>query len=182
MMPSRKADDKYEKLLEIYKQRGFRQPKLSLNYDIEQMRSEEGKNREKAISTLYRREVRQLHLRQESLAKAERRIIQLEKELEELRTSMRNRTDEMESIKKYLAYTHRLTTSQVIARIIFYAMGATLVILSFFQYQALTVYMRAASGFEWVFVLDAFVTLSLGISTIALGWVLESMARSKPVF
>lgn len=181
-MPARKADDKYEKLLEIYRQRGLRQPKLSLNYDIEKMRSEEGKNRDKAISTLYRREAKQLRLRQESVVKAERRIMELEKELDELRTSMRNRADETESIKKYLAYTHRLTTSQVIARIVFYVMGAALVILSFFQYQALTVYFIAASGFAWIFVLDAFVTLSLGLSTIALGWVLESMARSKPVF
>lgn len=181
-MPStRKADKIYDELLELYKKKGLRNPKLSLHYDIERQRRE-GKNREKAIETLYKEVEKQIHLQVEDIELAERRLKELEGELNELRTSLRNRAEEMESIKKYLAYTHRLTTSQVIARIFFYLLGAALIILSFFQYHALTVYIRAASGFEWVFILDCVVTLSLGISTIALGWVLESMARSRPVF
>lgn len=180
-MSPAKTDKMYEELIEIYGERGHKNPGLSLNYNIERLRSE-GKSREKAILALYKKEVKQLHLRKESEIFAEQRIKELEKELTELRIAVRNRAEEIESIKKYLAFTHRLTTSQVIARVCFYIIGATLIILSFFQYNALTIYIRAASGFEWVFILDCFVTLSLGIATIALGWVLESMARVRPVF
>jgi len=178
---TRKADRIYNELLELYKKKGFRNPKLSLHYDIERRRSE-GKSREEAIENLYKEVEKQIRLQAENTALAERRLKELESELNELRTSIRNRAEEMESIKKYLAYTHRFTTSQVIARIFFYLLGAALIILSFFQYHALTVYIIAASGFEWVFILDCVVTLSLGIAAIALGWVLESMARSRPVF
>jgi hypothetical protein len=172
----------YEKLMEIYEERGYRNPKLSLSYDIEQLMTQ-GKNRQKAILTLYRKEMGKddkNNERAESIA--ERRIKELEQELEELRDSVRNRADEVESIKKYLAYTHRLTTGQGIARIIFYLVGVLLVVLSFFQYNALTIYIRAQAGLEWVFILDCFVTFGLGIATIALGWVMETMARSRPVF
>lgn len=181
-MPStRRAERIYNELLALYTKKGFRNPKLSLNYDIERQRRE-GKSREEAIKTLYREVEKQIHLQAEDTLLAERRLKELESELNELRTSLRNRAEEMESIKKYLAYTHRLTTSQVIARVFFYFLGAVLIIMSFFQYHALTTYIRAASGFGWVFILDCIVTLSLGISAIALGWVLESMARSRPVF
>lgn len=178
---SSKADRMYEELLRMYKESGYRDAALSLNYDIEKLRSK-GKSREKAILAIYQREVKQIRLRKRAEIVAERRLKELQEELESLRNSVRNRADEVESIKKYLAYTHRLTTSQAIARGLFYIIGVALVILSFFQYHALTVYITAASGFEWVFILDCFVTFSLGIATIALGWVLESMARSRPVF
>lgn len=180
-MSPAKADKTYEELIGIYRERGYKNPELSLNYNIEKLRNE-GKSREKAILSLYRKELKQIRLRKETEVFAEKRIKELEKELNDLRISMRSRAEEAESIKKYLAYTHRLTTSQVIARVFFYIMGTALVILSFFQYHALTVYIRAASGFEWVFILDCIVTFSLGTSTIALGWVLESMARARPVF
>ncbi len=180
-MSSSKADRIYEKLLEVYRERGYRNPKLSLNYDIEQLRSE-GRSREKAIMALHRKELKQIRLREKERLLTERRLKELEKELNALRMSVRNRADEVESIKKYLAYTHRFTTGQVIARVLFYIIGAALIVLSFFQYHTLTVSIAVASGFEWIFILDCFVTLSLGIATIALGWVLESMARSRPVF
>lgn len=179
-MPVSKTDEMYEKLLEIFAGRGYRDPKLSLSYEIEQL-TKEGKTREKAILSLYRREMANVRPGGGTRAMAERRLVELEKELEELRNSVRNRADEVESIKKYLAYTHRLTTTQGIARILFYIVGALLIVLSFFQYNALTVYVRAQEGLEWVFMLDCFVTFSLGIATIAIGWVLESMARSRPV-
>lgn len=167
--------------MEIYEGRGYRNPKLSLSYDIEQLMTQ-GKNRQKAILTLYRKEMGKDDKNNEMESIAERRIKELEQELEELRDSVRNRADEVESIKKYLAYTHRLTTGQGIARIIFYLVGVMLVVLSFFQYNALTIYIRAQAGLEWVFILDCFVTFGLGIATIALGWVMETMARSRPVF
>jgi len=171
----------YEKLMEIYAGRGYRNPKLSLSYDLEQLMAQ-GKNRQKSILTLYRKEMGKNRKGKEMEPIAERRLKELEQELEELRDSVRNRADEVESIKKYLAYTHRLTTSQGVARIMFYIVGVLLVVLSFFQYNALTIYIRAQSGLEWVFILDCFVTFGLGIATIALGWVLETMARSRPVF
>lgn len=180
-MSSPKTEKMYEELIEIYKRMGYANPELSLNYDIEKL-GNKGKSREKAILTLYKKETKHSRLRKEMETFAERRLKDLEKELEELRTSTRNRAEEVESIKKYLAYTHRLTTSQVIARVCFYIIGAALVILSVFQYNALTLYFQVASGFEWIFILDCFVTFSLGIATIALGWVLESMARVRPVF
>ena len=180
-MPSKKVNERYEDLLQIYRDRGYRNPALSLNYDVEKLRSE-GKTRDEAILALHDRELKQVHIQKEAQRFAQQRLKELQKELEDLRNSVRNRADEVESIKKYLAYTHRLTTSQVIARVLFYVMGAALVILSFFQYHTLTTYIVAASGYEWVFILDCFVTFSLGLATIALGWVLESMARSRPVF
>ncbi|MCW4052552.1 MAG: hypothetical protein NWE78_05005 [Candidatus Bathyarchaeota archaeon] len=179
-MSNSKTNEMYEKLLEIFAGRGHRDPTLSLNYEIEQL-SKEGKTREKAILTLYRGEMAKIRAGDETRATAERRLKELEKELDELRNSVRNRADEVESIKKYLAYTHRLTTTQGIARILFYVVGALLIVLSFLQYNALTVYIRIQSGLEWVYILDCFVTFSLGLATIALGWVLESMARSRPV-
>jgi len=180
-MSSTKTEKMYEELIEVYKKMGYANPELSLNYDIEKL-SNEGKSREKAILTLYKKETKHSRLRKEMETFAERRLKDLEKELEELRTSARNRAEEVESIKKYLAYTHRLTTSQVIARVCFYIIGVALVILSVFQYNALTFYFRVASGFEWIFILDCFVTFTLGVAIIALGWVLESMARVRPVF
>lgn len=179
-MPSVRVDKMYKKLVEIYRERGYKDPELSLNYDVEKLRNE-GLSREKAISNLYKKEKEEFLLREKAEIFAERRIKELEKELKELRMTELNRAEEIESIKKYLAYTHRLTTSQVIARICFYVIGAALVILSFMQYNAINVYARVQSGFEWVLILDCFVTFSLGIATIALGWVLESMARVRPV-
>lgn len=180
LMSNPKTNEMYEKLLEIFAGRGHRDPKLSLSYEIEQL-SKEGTTREKAIGAIYRREMAKIRLGDDTRATAERRLKDLEKELEELRNSVRNRADEVESIKKYLAYTHRLTTAQGIARILFYIVGALLIVLSFLQYNALTVYIRMQAGLEWVFILDCFVTFSLGTATIAIGWVLESMARSRPV-
>ncbi len=170
----------YDKLLQIYQEAGYKNPKLSLNYDIEKLRSE-GLNRKKAILSLYEEKTKQIPFTEEAKILAERRIGELEKELDELRMSLRNRAEEVESIKKYLAYTHRLTSGQVLARVCFYIIGTALVILSFFQYNALTIYFRAASGMEWIYILDSVITLSLGVVAIALGWVLESMARVKPV-
>lgn len=180
-MPSMRTDTMYDKLVEIYRERGYKDAVLSLNYDVEKLRNR-GMTREKAISTLYDAEKRSLLLRKETEVFAEKRIKELEKELKELRMAELTRAEDIESIKKYLAYTHRLTTAQVIARICFYIIGAALVVLSFLQFNALNIYARAASGFEWVLILDCFVTFSLGIATIALGWVLESMARIRPVF
>lgn len=180
-MPSANTEEMYDKLLQIYKESGYRNPKLSLNLDIEKVRSE-GLGRKKAILRLYEEKIRQIPFTEEAKILAERRIGELERELDELRLSLRNRAEEVESIKKYLAYTHRLTSGQVMARVCFYIIGTALVILSLFQYNALTVYFHVASGLEWIFVLDSFITLSLGVVAIALGWVLESMARVKPVF
>jgi hypothetical protein len=180
-MPSTRIEKMYEKLVEIYRERGHKDAVLSLNYDVEKLRSE-GMSREKAISTLYTTERSRLLRRKEEEVFAEKRIRELEKELKDLRMTELTRAEDIESIKKYLAYTHRLTTSQVIARICFYVVGAALIILSFFQFNALNIYASAATGFEWVLVLDCFVTFSLGVATIALGWVLESMARIRPVF
>jgi len=180
-MPSANTEEMYDKLLQLYKESGYKNPKLSLNFDIEKLRSE-GLGRKKAIAGLYEEKMRQIPFTEEAKILAERRIGDLERELDELRLSMRNRAEEIESIKKYMAYTHRLTSGQVMARICFYIIGTALIILSFFQYNALTVYFQAASGLEWIFVLDSFITLGLGVVAIALGWVLESMARVKPVF
>jgi len=180
-MPSANTEEMYDKLLQLYKESGYKNPKLSLNFDIEKLRSE-GLSRKKAIAGLYEEKVRQIPFTEEAKILAERRIGELERELDELRLSLRNRAEEIESIKKYMAYTHRLTSGQVIARICFYIIGTALIILSFFQYNALTVYFQTASGLEWIFVLDSFITLGLGVVAIALGWVLESMARVKPVF
>lgn len=180
-MPSANTEEMYNKLLQIYKKNGYKNPKLSLNFDIEKLRNG-GLDRKKAILNLYEKKVKQTPFTEEAKIQAERRIGELERELDELRLSLRNRAEEVESIKKYLAYTHRLTGGQVIARVCFYIIGAALVVLSLFQYNALTVYFQAASGLEWIFVLDSFITLSLGVVAIALGWVLESMARVKPVF
>jgi len=181
IMSSSKTEKMYEELIEIYKERGYKNPELSLNYSIEKLRSE-GKTRETAILTIYKKEVEQIRRRKETDVFIEQRLKELEKELKELRISLRNRAEEAESIKKYLAYTHRFTTGQLIARICFYIIGAALVILSFFQYNATTIYIRVASGFEWILILDWFITFSLGVTIIALGWVLESMARARPVF
>ncbi len=180
-MPSANLEEMYDKLLQLYKESGYKNPKLSLNFDIEKLKSE-GLGRKKAIAGLYEEKMRQIPFTEEAKILAERRIGDLERELDELRLSMRNRAEEIESIKKYMAYTHRLTSGQVMARICFYIIGTALIILSFFQYNALTVYFQAASGLEWIFVLDSFITLGLGVVAIALGWVLESMARVKPVF
>jgi hypothetical protein len=177
----KRTDDIYEKLVEIYRERGYKDPVLSLNYEVEKLRND-GMSREKALLNLYKTERKKLLVRESAEVFAEKRLKELEKELKELRLSELNRAEDIESIKKYLAYTHRLTTGQVIARVCFYIMGAALIILSFFQFNALNVYTRVASGFEWVLVLDCFVTFSLGVATIALGWVLESMARVRPVF
>ncbi len=181
LMPSKKSEELYTELLRIYRNSVRKDPKLALNYDIEKLRGE-GLDRTKAIITLYEEKMKQVPFSEEAKILAERRIGELESELSELRISIRNRADEVESIKKYLAYTHRLTTSQTLARVCFYIIGAALVILSLFQYNALTVYFTAASGLEWIFVLDSFITLCLGVVAIALGWVLESMARVRPVF
>lgn len=180
-MPSTRTEKMYEKLVEIYRERGHKDPVLSLNFEVEKLRNE-GMSRERAISTLYRTEKSSLLRRNEGEVFAEKRIKELEKELKDLRMTELTRAEDIESIKKYLAYTHRLTTTQVIARICFYVIGAALIILSFFQFNALNIYAIAASGFEWVLILDCFVTFSLGVATIALGWVLESMARIRPVF
>lgn len=180
-MPSANTGEMYDKLLQIYKESGYKNPKLSLSFNIEKLRSE-GLSRKKAILRLYEEKVRQIPFTEEAKILAEQRIGELERELGDLRLSLRNRAEEVESIKKYLAYTHRLTSGQIMARVGFYIIGAALVIMSFFQYNALTVYFHTASGLEWIFVLDSFITLSLGVVAIALGWVLESMARVKPVF
>jgi hypothetical protein len=180
-MPPAKREELYAKLLQMYRDGGHKDPKLALNYDIEKLRGE-GLDRKKAIITLYEEKLKQVLFSEEAKIIAERRIGELESELNELRVSLRNRAEEVESIKKYLAYTHRLTTSQTLARVCFYVIGAALVILSIFQYNTLTIYVSAASGSEWIFVLDSFITLCLGVVTIALGWVLESMARVNPVF
>jgi hypothetical protein len=180
-MAADQGDDTYKQLLALYRERGYKNPALLLNYDIEQLRTA-GHSRAAAIRMLYRRETTQRRARNGAEVFAERRIKELEQELNELRASLRSRAEEAESIKKYLAYTHRLTTGQTVARVYFYLIGAVLVILSFFQYNALTVYIQVASGVAWVFLLDCVVTFSLGVSTIALGWVLESMARVRPVF
>ena len=179
-MPSANTKEMYDKLLQIYQEARYKNPKLSLNYDIEKLRSE-GLNRKKAILSLYEEKTKQIPFTEEAKILAERRIGELEKELDELRMSLRNRAEEVESIKKYLAYTHRLTSGQVLARVCFYIIGTALVILSFFQYNTLSIYFRVASGLEWMLVLDSFITLSLGVVAIALGWVLESMARVRPV-
>jgi VIT1/CCC1 family predicted Fe2+/Mn2+ transporter len=180
-MPSARTDKMYKELLEIYRESKYSNPELSLNYDIETLIGE-GKSRERAILAIYRRMTKRLGLSKEAETYAERRMKELEKELNELRLSARSHAEEVEAIKKYLAYTHRLTTSQTLGRICFYLIGAALVILSFFQYRAVTIYIRVATGFEWVWILNCFVTLILGIATIALGWVLESMARVNPTF
>ena len=180
-MPSTRTKNMYDKLVEIYGERGHKDPVLSLNYDIEKLMNE-GMSRDKAISALYSTEKDSFLKRKEEEVFAEKRIKELEKELKDLRMTELSRAEDIESIKKYLAYTHRLTTSQTIARICFYVIGAALIVLSFFQFNALNIYATAASGFEWVLILDCFVTFSLGVATIALGWVLESMARIRPVF
>ena len=180
-LPPTRTDDIYEKLVEIYRERGYKDPVLSLNYEVGKLRNK-GISREKAILNLYKTERKKLLVREDTEIFAEKRLKELEKELRDLRMSELNRAEDIESIKKYLAYTHRLTTSQVIARICFYVIGAALIVSSFFQFNALNIYARAASGFEWVLILDCFVTFSLGVATIALGWVLESMARVRPVF
>jgi len=180
-LPPKRTDEIYEKLIRIYQERGYKDPVLSLNYEVEKLRNK-GMSREKAILNLYRAERKKLLVREDTEMFAEKRLKELEKELKDLRMSELNRAEDIESIKKYLAYTHRLTTSQVIARICFYVIGAALIVLSFFQFNALNIYATAASGFEWIFILDCFVTFSLGVAVIALGWVLESMARVRPVF
>ena len=180
-LPQKRTDEIYEKLVEIFHERGYKDPVLSLNYEVEKLMSH-GISREKAIRNLYKMESKKLLVRGDTEIFAERRLKELEQELKQLRISELNRAEDIESIKKYLAYTHRLTTGQVIARVCFYIIGAALIVLSFFQFNTYSLYVQTASGFEWVVMLDCFVTFSLGVATVALGWVLESMARVRPVF
>jgi hypothetical protein len=178
-MPLTDVDKMYKELIGLYEERGYANPELSLNHDIEKLRSQ-GKSRDRAITMLHKKMKKQLNLRREADAFTEKRVKELEKELSEMRTSIRQRAEEIESIKKYLAYTHRLTTSQYFARIGFYVLGAALVILSLFQYRYVVTYIEAPTGGGWVWILNCFVTFVLGISTVTIGWVLESMARSRP--
>ncbi|MGB9134437.1 MAG: hypothetical protein WCC63_02460, partial [Candidatus Bathyarchaeia archaeon] len=94
-MPSTRTEKMYERLVEIYGERGHKDPVLSLNYDVEKLRNE-GMSREKAVSTLYGTEKSSLLMRREGEVFAEKRIKELEKELKELRMAELTRAEDIE--------------------------------------------------------------------------------------
>jgi Flp pilus assembly protein TadB len=175
-------DEMYERLVDFFGEYGSGNPRVLVERNIALLRAKKKKTEEEAIKSLYEKHEKKITklyakhkgLMEKSVTRAEKRKLEKKQPVP--------KPDERET-EKALQDSEELTSAPRISPlsplvIFFYVMGAVIILLSLLSLFFIP-WNLVEPPLSWIYMLNWLVSFSVGVTEIAVGWLLDGEFQRK---